>query len=194
MSVFKKITHMAVAAAAALGASTAFAASYPVLGTEGSVLEVNDLKYTSSIGTETHFTFHYAGGTNPVTFSLIDIIDTKGTSDVDGYFRLMTQVQTGTVSYGGKILPTYSWQLVDAFGTLGKALIEEGSSVQATLTTSGLYRLSFLPNSGVDCFNLTTNIADLKISTVPLPGTAMLFASSLIGAGLWRRRVSDKNR
>lgn len=89
---------------------------------------------------------------------------------------------------------------VTAWENVFKKEIAEGGSFTTLLKNGGLYALSFVQDACVTGGkNIASNIANFFISTeycppvssVPVPGAALLFASSLASISLWRRRKAS---
>lgn len=134
--------------------------------------------------------------------------------DTVGYFSLDRQVTreiTQTVSHTvcdkwwfgmctkSHVVTEQKTTTVTAWENVFKQLITEGSSFTTLLKDGGLYALSFVQDAcNYGGKNIASNIADFLISTaycppissVPVPGAALLFASSIASFGLWRRRKS----
>jgi hypothetical protein len=193
----KTITKTALAIATLLGGAQAFA--YAVLGnTPGSTLIYDDVLYGSTGVTATQAIFSYAGGPWNVAIKLTDLVQPgKGAlagmlvDDINGgYFKLEQGYATTMTTSSGAVITVNKWIGTGTSVIFDKQLLTEGNYISTKLTTAGLYRLSFVYNTA-NCINVSGNIADFKISTVPVPGSALFFASSLIGAGLWRRRMGS---
>lgn len=191
----KTFSYLSALALVGLTSTAATATTvYPSLMNDGVAIYADDLKYGDS------FKFYYEGGKD-VTFELTDLKPDGYKDDVLGYFELdylYAGTKTTVFKFWG--LSYTLTKVVLEWQDVFQALIKEGESYTQLLSASGMYSLSFVSAFCGPNANQKDNIADFKIytsapppvSAVPLPGAAVLFASSLLGAGLWRRRMTPR--
>lgn len=165
----KSWIRCAVLAAAMVSASVASAAT---------LLDYGDsLEATLSKEKDSVFDFEFGGGS--ITFALKDAFPNDATSNI-------------TL----KTFANNSWTPI-----FTDVVLHEGQGgYTASNLLSGLYRLSLgslkgdFGNAQMDIFGISDSSVIPDVSPVPLPGAALLFASSLLGAGALRRRKGKQEK